>query len=84
MELKSQVSTMNASVFPLTAIIFVSIYNNSMDGLKTWDDVDFHTFGSFHKRLCPAMRVYHLKLVHDLLPLDTRRYREAPTKDEQL
>ena len=38
----------------------------------------------FHKRLRQALRVYHLKLVHDLLPLGSRRYREATTKDDQL
>ena len=51
---------------------------------RTWNDVDFHIFGKFHKRLRQALREYHLKLVHDLLPLGSRRYREAPTKDDQL
>ena len=51
---------------------------------KTWDAVDIQSFGKFYQRLQPALRVQHFKLVHDLLPLGTRRYREAPIKDDML
>ena len=51
---------------------------------KTWDMVDFQSFGKFHKYLNPSLRVQHFKLVHDLLPLGTRRYREAPVKESTL
>lgn len=51
---------------------------------RTWESIDFYTFGKHFKRLRPLHRVQHFKFIHDQLPLGERRYREAPIKDELL
>jgi hypothetical protein len=51
---------------------------------KTWNDIDFYTFGHHFRRHLPSHRSQHFKHVHDQLPLGDRLYREAAIKDEAL
>jgi hypothetical protein len=51
---------------------------------KTWDDIDFYTFGRHFRNLASSHRSQHFKFVHDQLPLGIRRYREATIKDASL
>jgi hypothetical protein len=51
---------------------------------RTWDDIDFYTFGRHFRRLNSSHRCQHFKYVHDQLPLGERRFREASIKDEAL
>jgi hypothetical protein len=51
---------------------------------RTWESIDFHTFGRHFKRLQPTHRGQHFKFVHDQLPIGERRFREATIKDESL
>jgi hypothetical protein len=51
---------------------------------RTWDSIDFYSFGKHIKRLTPSQRSLHFKFVHDYLPLGERRFREAPVKDVAL
>jgi hypothetical protein len=58
-------------------------HRNGWDN-RTWDAIDFYTFGNHFKRLRPSHRGQHFKFVHDLLPLGDRRFHEAPVKDASL
>ena len=49
-----------------------------------WNEVDFITFGSHFRRLCPHQQANHMKLVHNQLPLGERCFRQAPLKEESL
>ena len=51
---------------------------------RTWNDIDFYTFGQHFRRLPASRRSQHFKFIHDQLPLGDRRYREAPVKNESL
>ena len=51
---------------------------------KTWDDIDFYTFGRHFRHLPSNHRTQHFKFIHDQLPLGVRRFWEATIKDESL
>ena len=56
--------------------------NNWSDSV--WDDINFATFGNNFRSLRPSRQVLHTKMVHNQLPLSTRRYQQSSVKDEIL
>jgi hypothetical protein len=51
---------------------------------RTWDAIDFHTFGRHFWRMRLSLRSQHFKFVHDYLPFGERRFQVAPIKDASL
>ena len=49
-----------------------------------WEEVDFHTFSSHFRSLDPNKQARHMKIVHNQLPVGSRRYRQASVQSEEL
>jgi hypothetical protein len=56
-----------------------NVWNDS-----TWEEIDFDLFGKHFKRLSPSRQVFHMKVIHNQLPLGERRYRQSNVQDEVL